>query len=1047
MSRNEGAPRQGSVGRKTTVVQLARRLDVSTQDVSKAAQRVLKLPAGSARDPQYKLTAHQCTQIERSLIGSRLELRDEAVDRDTRDQSLDVETDQTPLPMAPDTKAASEDLKFDRLDLWIHQDVLENLEKWDHLRKSAGAVVQRLAAHGRTSVVKGCSGANRGWRRSPLGGNAGMQFYLWWTVHGNRHVNGIDGLRPSDIVVRDIRHHDDHDLLVAGDRSDYLHNPSPPDIDDEVGSPWTAEQLDFVNDDHPVRVVLGQPGSGKTTALWKAVEARSGHRVLYLTWSRELTDYADGHFRAFAPHDVDVDAYDFATFLGEFCGTDVERRSVAESRAVFREAVDKTALGHADLGVWRNREDALFAEVRAELFGAVVPGQSDHERMGGLVRLTDNAYRRHRFGTIGSKAVASVLKVAKALRPETVERVFPELVAATKTVDLLRDGSMPEGFAFYDRVVVDEVQDLTLLETAVVVEHCRAIAREVASAPWLLFAGDDGQTVRPSGFDWGAVNDLLGRRVHPPRKFPLAGNLRCPTRVADVVERASLRYVDLGKPQRPTKQLREVGGRDVDAQIFHVAVSQHDASALLQHLKELENVAVVCPESDVPKWVPAALRDVVLTSADAKGLEYQAVCVLDPGRFLMRLGEAEMAAWDTARLEEHMRRTAIDRLRVALSRPTETLVFVDVDADDTTLMFSRDLLGDAARYEPEDLVEHLADAETTVEERVDGRINEARALVGERPARAWQRADQAVKLLGDPGLPNGVSDKEIRHRARTTLLATAARLLVDGVPDGVMSIEVTEAASLAAADLDSPVEGDQRRVEPNDLRPAHGPSDTSETTAPPFVNQQALEELEVWSESADRGATAPFGLLNATLALGDQGDWLRSALPPVAQTLRRAVEDQAFAPREAKHYDGNVEGWLQVTAFPGDIPREARRLRMTAVEALMEHDAESADRVLTKIVPEETSLMARVREAQGRFEEAAQAFERAGMPTDALRAWRLAGKWEQAVRLADGTERDDLEWLGELQRAVDRRPTDLGERLTPGERERLQRVVERATES
>jgi len=96
-----------------------------------------------------------------------------------------------------------------------------------------------------------------------------------------------------------------------------------------------------------------------------------------------------------------------------------------------------------------------------------------------------------------------------------------------------------------------------------------------------------------------------------------------------------------------------------------------------------------------------------------------------------------------------------------------------------------------------------------------------------------------------------------------------------------------------------------------------------------------------------------------------------------------------------------------------------------------------------KVSPEDTRLVARVREAQGRFDEAAEAFERAEMLKDALRAWRMAGRWEQAIRLADGTERADLAWLGGLQRVVEGQPTDLGERLTPGERERLQQVVGR----
>ena len=58
---------------------------------------------------------------------------------------------------------------------------------------------------------------------------------------------------------------------------------------------------------------------------------------------------------------------------------------------------------------------------------------------------------------------------------------------------------------------------------------------------------------------------------------------------------------------------------------------------------------------------------------------------------------------------------------------------------------------------------------------------------------------------------------------------------------------------------------------------------------------------------------------------------------------------------------------------------------------------------------------------QGRLEEAAETFEAADMPADALRSWRAAGKWQQAVRLAGGRERSDLEWLVALATLVRRR--------------------------
>ena len=156
-----------------------------------------------------------------------------------------------------------------------------------------------------------------------------------------------------------------------------------------------------------------------------------------------------------------------------------------------------------------------------------------------MVRLSDAAYRERRADDrgVGRAAASALLKVAGHIEPEAFARVFPELAAAA--VERLRDDELPPGLADFDRLVVDEAQDLTLLESAVVVELCLATARRRGHAPWLLAAGDDGQTVRPSGFDWGALNDVLAACLDAPRRFHLEDNLRRPSRIAAVIERAS----------------------------------------------------------------------------------------------------------------------------------------------------------------------------------------------------------------------------------------------------------------------------------------------------------------------------------------------------------------------------------------------------------------------------------------------------------------------------------------------------------------------------
>ena len=436
---------------------------------------------------------------------------------------------------------------------------------------------------------------------------------------------------------------------------------------------------------------------------------------------------------------------------------------------------------------------------------------------------------------------------------------------------------------------------------------------------------------------------------------------------------------------------------------------------------------------------------------------------------LSSLRPLEAAYGAAAELDEQARRTAIDHLRVTLSRATETLVFVDVAPGDRERALSLELLGDAAPYDPEDLVDHFAHAEASPDERVLARTNDARALIDSAPGRAWQRARQAIRLLGDPDLPNGVSDPAVRRDARTTLMATAARLLVDGPPGGVSRSEVYRAAldALIVRVVPPRARRAARRVAPASRAAAGGGDlDTAESaeagvedrTYPPMVTgleATLLHALDNWSESR---TGPPFELLEAARELGAAAapgqDWARDALLPAAQALRDGVTAGAADPEQAGAFaDGDVEAWLRLTGYSGDAAARARVLRTRAFDALLKSAGADvpaavrrkrraqAEEVLQAISPDPLRL-GRLREAQGRTEEAAAAYDQAGASKEVLRLWRNAGAWERAVELADREIRDDLRWLIELEALVARRPEQQNRRLRNGERDRLERLLD-----
>ena len=925
---------------------------------------------------------------------------------------------ETPITFLRDTISDRTSLNSRELPyaLWLHEDVLPVLDRegGPNLRKRLILVLQHLTAHGRAGKVSGCRGENRGWNRTEMGGGSnGKDYYLWWAPGGRASIAAREKA-PGDntIWVRAVRLHDDHAPLTAGDLdAEYfsLSQDSIDGTDPSIGSPpWTDDQQRFISNRSPVRVLHGYPGSGKTLTLLQAIETRGDEKVLYVSWSRKLTELAEERLAAFAAASVDVVTRDFASLLGEICHTDAPRATYAQSRRSFKEALDMTHSSPSELGPWAGREDALYGEFRAILLGRAVPGAKgssymdlespDHRRMA---RLTDASYREVRGGSpgVGSAGADSFLRVVERMQSRAARELgaaFPELVAAAESIKRLRQGDLPDGFAGFKRIVVDEVQDLTLTELAVVVELCRAVARgSGGSAPYLLMAGDEGQTVRPTGFEWALLNGLLNKDLQAPEEFFLDTHLRSPQRISQVIENASKLYAGFQRGMRPSGQQHEPGGQAIEARLFYVEVPDNTAAvALLEQLDSpdsLPSLAIVGLENEVPDWVPEPLQDMVLTPAIVKGLEYQAVIVLNPGELLKKLRDGISEHTGAPELEEHHRRAAIDRLRVALSRASETLVFVDVAADDEARGLAREMLGDPAVYDADDLVAFLSDtdAETPLEDAIRQRIDQVGPLMDEAPGRAWQLAVQSVKELGGWNSPESVSQSVLRD-GQMVLLDTAARLLVDGLPPRVSRDEVLDQAEAAITGLETPEIG------------------------------AAFQCLAEWT--IDR-SMPPFALLNAATAVVQDTGWMRNAIRSVSPTLVDSLKGCAESPQEAGGFVGDVESWLRLVGYGGDLAGTAVELRRSAVATLLKAgDLAGAERILPAIQPPSPVLTGLHLEAQGEWEAAAEVYAQAGLDEDALRVklesakfLEREGRFEEAAEMFRRAGSDeDADRVGEM---------------------------------
>jgi hypothetical protein len=925
--------------------------------------------------------------------------------------------------------------------IFCHQEFLEKLQTYRNqpIAKRAGLLMQRLVVDERRQHYKSTQGVNRGWRRSRLGGNGGNHFYAWWAPKTALPLKGEDGFREAPegaIFLRDIRHHDDHSL--AGAQSFHEHYLPISVLEmrrEEYGpAPWTAPQARFASSRHFVRILKGHPGSGKTTALLHAVDASGADRVLYLTYSRELAVLARQYFDRYCSRARHFHVATFDTFLRELLEVEAAALPLSELRRQFRGDLASYSRSH---GAWTDRTPALYDEFHAHLVGGALPLAAGRFAACTQPRVADKHYRERRARYLGESAASAALDLAARLersRPASLAAsYFPELALAWQAACAL-SGKGParisEELLDFGCIGVDECQDLTPLESLVIIELAGTARRRRGAAVQIFLAGDEAQTVRPTDFEWAWMNDLLHHRIGTPAEFKLASNLRSPRRIAELVNGVWDLYAEVEKRDRPSGAGYAEIEDDATDQVFYcTAAAGQELDRLLADLASREGLAIVLMDESARDSLPEFVRPNVLTVPEVKGLDFHTVCLINAGRQLEAVLGWRHPFGGAYDIESIRRRLAIDELRVALSRPADRLIWLDINPPTKSVRTTLEFLNrnsfsfPLSPVLPEAVLTALEEEPLDLEERVQRCQSDARQYLSVKPELAWSRAQQAVALLGDPQSLVAVQDQAVRNAARLTLAEICFCLAFR---------RVNLAAELGRPDLFHEAANAALAAGRSGLSAVIRCTAEVIRAAAPALRLPALgnlaqaiarhrDQLEAWFLVETSGHTAVWvEELESALTAGDNSLILTDILPPLYEVLR----------------------------LP-DAEARKRRLVERATRFLMKNRRYAPALQILEGMPErQPELEAECLEGMGEHRRAAELYRSIGKLKEALTCYRAIPDFEAAVALIREVgahpAAEAYEWLDKLRRVVAERPANFNRVMQASEKKVLEQVLEEA---
>ncbi len=779
-------------------------------------------------------------------------------------------------------------------------------------------------------------------------------------------------------------------------------------------------------------ILKGHPGSGKTTALWHAVDLAAAESVLYVTYSRDLAALAQAYFDRYCPAYKKYRVITAPALMRELTGSPLEIGSESDRRARFIRELG----ANNSLGPWQDHRGELYEELHAHFVGEALPEKTGRFEACSVPHVSEAVYRERRGRFLGATAAASAAKAFQSLsrsHPHLEAALFPELhLAWTAALKLRQAGDLPSlrarGLLDFDLLAIDEVQDLTPIETYALLQLAKAAGRQRGRPAALLMAGDEAQTVRPTDFEWAWLNDLLHDQLGKPVEHKLTANLRSPRRIAELVNRAWDLYSHLSKQDRPSGVgFAEVEEDSADQIVYCAATPGAELNELFQNLAGREGLAIISMEQPLPDYVPDYLRQNVLTAAEVKGLDFESIALIGAGRKLRQITASNRMRGDSG-IEALGCRLGIDELRVVLSRPTERLYWIDVDPTKEVVAGSIGFLNGStddrqvSASVPAGVLRTLEEDQLDREERIQRCQADARQYLAIKPGMAWTRAQQATALLGRPGTPGAVEDEEARRTAFLTTAEIAFTLAMRKatLPNELGKPDLLEEAAKNAArayrfGLANIIREISRQQHASTLDRLGAMGSAIQTIVEyrselePWLLREIESRAKMWLEDLELAASN-----------GDNARILLRLLPPFYKVLNLTDADVRL-----------------------------KRLQQRSLNSLMKEKAYgNALEILQELPDRQPRLEATCHEGLGNFRAAAEAHLVAGERKEALQCFRKVPDFERTLTLLDELGEhpaaDSLRWVQEMQRLASRRPPEFTKVMTPAEKKLLEAILEQS---